>query len=79
MADRVERANRLVDELRSVSNKIRKNARLYGDGGTGGSGEERVYFPPKEGDERQPIRLQGYVSVEDVADLLYYIADLLEV
>lgn len=62
--------NQLVDELRSLSKKIESTPPFQG-------GE--VYFPPKEGDETQPIRLSGYVSVKDVAELLYYIADMLEV
>ena len=37
-----------------------------------------VFFPAKEGAERQPVELSGYVPVADVAELIQYVADMLE-
>jgi hypothetical protein len=40
---------------------------------------ETIYFPPKEEGERQPMTLEGYVPLEDIAGVIRYIADMLEV
>lgn len=37
-----------------------------------------VYFPPAESGEGQPVPLVGHVRVALVADLLHYVADMLE-
>jgi len=38
-----------------------------------------VYFPPRESNEREPLHLEGDVPLTDIADLVRYIADMLEV
>lgn len=38
----------------------------------------KVYFPPREKGERQPVDLEGYVPLRDIAGLVHYIADMLE-
>ncbi len=60
----------LVAALRDASAGIKEAARQTGD--------EKVYFPPRAKGERQPIALRGHMSLEDVADLVHYIADMLE-
>ncbi len=39
---------------------------------------ETIYFPPREGDEAQPIELDGDVSLTNIAGLVRYIADMVE-
>jgi len=39
---------------------------------------ETIYFPPKESDEGQPIALDGDVPLLEVAELIRYLADMLE-
>ena len=39
---------------------------------------ETIFFPAKDRDRRQPVRLQGYVPLEDIAGLIWYLADMLE-
>jgi hypothetical protein len=56
----------IVDKLRDLSGDIKR------------SEITSTYFPPKEGKEKQPIRLEGDVSKNALADLIYYIADMLE-
>lgn len=41
--------------------------------------DEKIYFPPKESGEKQPIKLEGRVSLEDIAGLTKYLADMLAV
>lgn len=57
----------IVERLRGVSDKLK-----------GVSSPHSIFFPPREVGERQPIQLEGEVPSEDVADLLHYIADMLE-
>jgi hypothetical protein len=40
--------------------------------------DETIYFPPREEDEQQPIELEGYVPLRDLAGLIRYVADMLE-
>ncbi len=40
---------------------------------------ETVFFPKKDLGETQPVNLEGRVSLRDLADLISYIADMLEV
>lgn len=42
------------------------------------TGGRSVYFPPKERGAAQPVRLSGYVGAADLADLVHYLADMLE-
>lgn len=39
---------------------------------------ETIFFPEGEEGERQPITLDGYVPLIDIAGLIRYIADMLE-
>jgi len=41
--------------------------------------EETIFFPEKEASERQPIELAGRISLADLADLVHYLSDMLEV
>ena len=40
---------------------------------------ESIFFPQREASERQPIALSGRVSLHDLAGLVYYLSDMLEV
>lgn len=55
----------LVDALRSLSEGVGKLGRSY-------------FFPPKEGEEVQPVPLEGVVDSKELAGLLHYLADMLE-
>ncbi len=59
----------IVRDLRQLS----EWTRVSGFGRNG-----KVFFPSKATGERQPVTLEGDVATEDVAGLLYYIADMLE-
>jgi hypothetical protein len=61
----------LVEALRDAADGIGEAARQ--------TRNISVYFPPAEASEREPLRLEGYVPLTDVADLVRYIADMLEV
>lgn len=39
---------------------------------------QKIYFPSRRKGERQPVSLRGYVALRDVAELVHYIADMLE-
>ena len=41
--------------------------------------KETVFFPRKEASERPPIELAGRVSLDDLAGLVHYLSDMLEV
>jgi len=60
----------LVTALRDASRGIREAARQ--------TRNMKVHFPRKEKGERQPVALRGHVPLRDVADLVHYIADMLE-
>ena len=60
----------LVTALRDASTGIREAARQ--------TRNMKVHFPRKEKGERQPVALRGHVPLRDVADLVHYIADMLE-
>lgn len=62
--------NEVVQHLRACADRLEE---LYAE-----RPGERVYFPPKLGAARQPCRLSGQVRVADVADLVHYVADMLE-
>jgi len=57
--------------LRQAALVIREAAKVLPD--------ELISFPPKEGEESQPIYLSGDVPLSSIADLTEYIADMLEV
>lgn len=40
---------------------------------------ETIFFPEKEASERQPIELAGRISLANLADLVQYLSDMLEV
>lgn len=61
----------LVTALRDAAEGIREAAVQMDN--------EKVYFPPRLPHHRkQPVKLVGYVSLNDVAELIQYIADMLE-
>ena len=60
-----------VSFLRQAALVIREAAKVLPD--------ELIYFPPKEGEESQPIYLVGDVPLSTIADLADYLADMLEV
>ncbi len=60
----------LVRRLRDASAGLREAARQ--------TRNQKIYFPPQTKSERQPVTLQGPVSPRDIADLVDYIADMLE-
>ena len=39
---------------------------------------EAVFFPPSEGEEVQPVKLEGDIPLADIAGLIHYLADMLE-
>ena len=39
---------------------------------------ENIFFPAKSRDRKQPVRLRGYVPLEEIAGLIWYLADMLE-
>lgn len=43
-----------------------------------GAEDATVDFPARTRGERQPVRLSGQVRVADVAELVHYVADMLE-
>ena len=61
----------LVEALRDAADGVGEAARQ--------TKNISVYFPPGEPNEREPVPLEGYVSLTDIADLVRYIADMLEV
>lgn len=68
MGDSLGRATEdTIEQLRELSERLYE----FGAG-------KRVFFPPKEGRERLPLKLEGYVPVRRVARHLRYIADMLE-
>lgn len=64
-------AEDVVDDLRRISADL-KVVPHYRDGTAG------IIFPARAPREAQPVQLEGYVPKDQVADLLHYIADLLE-
>jgi len=60
----------LVEALRVASAGLREAARQTDD--------DNVYFPPRAKGERQPVGLRGHVRLRDLADLVEYVADMLE-
>lgn len=56
-----------IEELREIADAWKKAPK-----------SQKVYFPPKEGKEVQPFLPEGWVSKRKVADLLQYIADMME-
>lgn len=69
-AARRRSTNGVVAELRRISKEV---ARLPPPS------DEGIYFPPYEpGDSHQHPPLEGYVTPKQLADILYYIADMLE-
>jgi hypothetical protein len=40
---------------------------------------EAIFFPKREEGESQPIELEGHVDLGDIAGLLRYLADMLDV
>jgi len=65
MSSKAQSINELVDRLRDVSTELRHK-------------RGKTFFPKKQGTEGQPISLEGYVRNSDVADLIHYVADMLE-
>lgn len=61
----------VVAQLRKASERL---SRAVHDGDVDG----RIFFPKPEGSETQPVTLEGYVPTKSVADLIHYIADMLE-
>ncbi len=60
----------LVRRLRDASAGLREAARQ--------ARNQKVCFPPWTRGERQPVALRGHVSLRELADLVHYIADMLE-
>lgn len=40
---------------------------------------ESIFFPPRTGDELQPVILEGYLGLNQIAGLVEYLADMVEV
>ncbi len=68
---RVHAPTATVDLLREAADILAKAAKKLP--------KERIFVPRKEKGERQPIALEGYVPVKDIADLVQYLGDMLEV
>ncbi len=60
----------LARRLRDASAGLREAARQ--------TGNQKIYFPPRTKGERQPVALRGHVSLRELADLVHYLADMLE-
>lgn len=62
--------NLVVGDLRACADRMAALAAENPEGA--------VYFPPKEGEESQPVELSGYVPFGAVVEHLRYFADMLE-
>lgn len=60
----------VVEDLRNLSDRL-KALSIPG-------GRVQVFFPARDPGETQPVRLENYVDVEDLAGLLHYVADMME-
>ncbi len=60
----------LVRRLRDASTGLREAARQ--------TRNQKIDFPPRRKGERQPVTLRGQVSLRELADLVHYVADMLE-
>ena len=39
---------------------------------------EAIFFPPKEEGEGQPVQLEGDIPLDQISNLIRYLADMLE-
>ena len=65
-----DRVNEVVLHLRACADRLTD---IYT-----GAEDATVDFPARTRGERQPVRLSGQVRVADVAELVHYVADMLE-
>lgn len=68
-ADRTQLGS-IVEDLRDLSDRLK----ALGVPG----GRVQVFFPARDPGEDQPVRLENYVDLEDLANLLHYVADMME-